>query len=153
MEENAGVLPSGLQFFYEGGYEYDFRLRAQDRFLRIKGIYTSWDDLSWLIGQAIADPAAYIAHTEPLALARRIDELAGTIEGLKGRLNSLEAALMASMNGGKAISPGAIQKLKEFREAEPKLAKTSALAKLKTEGLALSPKELDIAYLVLFGER
>lgn len=149
----ASSLPSGLQFFYEGDYEYDFRLRAQDRFVRIRGLYTSIADLAWIIGKASADPAAYIADTEPLALARRVDELAGSMAGLNGRIDFLEEALMASMNGGKAIPSGAVRRLKELRGAEPKLAKASALAKLKAEGLALSAKELDIAYLVLFGER
>jgi hypothetical protein len=151
-KDGASALPSGLQFFYEGDYEYDFRLRAQDRFVRIRGLYTSLADLAWIIGKASADPAAYIADTEPLALARRVDELAGSIGGLNGRIDSLEAALMASMNAGKAIRPEAIRKLKEFRGAEPKLDKASALARLRAEGLALSPKEIDIAYLVLFGE-
>jgi hypothetical protein len=152
-KDEAASLPSGLQFFYAGGYEYDFRLRAQDRFVRIRGLYTSIADLAWIVGKASADPAAYIADTEPLALARRVDELTGSIGGLNGRIDSLEAALMASMNGGKAIRPEAIRKLKELHGAEPKLAKASALAKLKAEGLALSPKELDIAYLVLFEEK
>jgi hypothetical protein len=144
-KDQASSLPSGLQFYYENGYEYDFRVKANDRFVRVKGLYTSFADLTWLIGQAIADPAAYIAETEPLALAHRMDELSR-------RANILEAALMASMNGGKAIRIEAIQRLKELREAEPKLAKAPALSKLKAEGLALTPKEIDIAYLVLFGE-
>ena len=88
-KNEASSLPSGLQFYYESGYEYDFRVKADDRFVRVKGLYTSFADLTWLIGQAIANPAAYVLETEPLALAHGVD-------ALTKRVDTLEVALMES---------------------------------------------------------
>ncbi len=141
----ASSLPGGLQFTYSFNYEYDFRILAGGRYLRMSGLYTDFSMLQRSISEVLNDPAAYAVKMDPLATAREAEEL-------EARVARLEAALIASINGGKALPQGALEKLRAYRKADPSLTKAAALAKLNSEGIPLSSHELDIAFSVLFGE-
>jgi|GEM_PF-2781187 len=141
----AASLPGGLQFIYSSNYEYDFRVLAGGRYIRMKGIYTAFSALQQNIADVLADPLAYTVKQDPLAAAREVAEL-------ETRVDRLEAALITSMNGGRALPESAVSRLREYRKAEPGISKAAAGAKLSAEGIQLSQRELDIAFSVLFGE-
>lgn len=156
----ASALPGGLQFFSsKGGFEYDFRLKGGDYFLRVRGLYVDCDDLSKVIASALADPAAYFASTDPQsalgrinALEARCDKLAADNAKLSADNARLAYALIAALGGGKPVKPEAIKAIVDGRQADPKFDKAKAVAKLKGLGITLTGKELDAVFLVQFGE-
>jgi len=140
------ALPAGLQFIYDGGTYYDFKVKSGQFVVRVRGLYIGEDGLAAAALSAFENPAAYGDSTDPAALLRRISDL-------EARPARDETALMAALNGGRPIDPAAIAKIQELKRANPSLDKASAAAQLKAQGLRFSSKELDTVFMVLFGER
>ena len=62
------------------------------------------------------------------------------------------AAIVAALNGGKAIKAEPMAKLIELKKADPALDRKSAPKALKDEGFILSPMEISAIFLAEFGE-
>ncbi len=168
-------IPGGLQFFLKNGVEYDFRVKSGSFFIRLRGVFTSEDDLLSDSLAAIRDPLAYLATRDPQYALRRISELekrladnekslaalalqlaaeASRAEAQREiRLSALEDALMAALNKGlfggpKPIKPELVAKIIELRAADPSLDRAGMAEKLKAGGMSASSKEIDIVYRV-----
>lgn len=168
------ALPAGIELFYRGGASYyDFKLKSETYVVRVRGLYTGEGDLVAHIVDAYRNPQTYAAAYDPVALLRRLLSLEAQaandaakikiletrlaaddaiVASLQKRVARDETALMASLDGGVPIDPAAITRLVQLKEANPALGKVDAETQLSAEKLGLSPRQLDAAFLVLFGE-
>lgn len=73
--ELSKYMPSGIQFYYETFYEYDFRMFKDSLFMRLKGQYFSKENLFEEIYKAAEDPILYVQVHDPSYLIRQIDGL------------------------------------------------------------------------------
>jgi hypothetical protein len=102
------ALPAGLQLFYSGPVEYDFKIKTGKYMVRVRGVYTSEEDMAQAALGAYKDPVNFIATRDPQYVQRRLEELADQAEqldtiakGLDGRIADLEKATFASSGDAK----------------------------------------------------
>lgn len=74
-EDISVYMPSGIQFYYETFYEYDFRMFKDGLFMRLKGQYYSKEEFLDELYNAVSDPMLYIQIHDPSYVIRQIDEL------------------------------------------------------------------------------
>ena len=67
-------MPSGMQFTYDDSLSYDFRMLAENLALRVNGQFLTEEQFNERIVRAIENPAGYIESSDPLFLARRLEE-------------------------------------------------------------------------------
>lgn len=150
------LVPGGLAFVdWNGETEYDFRLKVNAYFIRVRGILTGERDLLDRIGAAAADPGHFIRENDPAYLAFQIEELQKQTTVLAEQLAESKAALQ-TLAADATLQIGELQKessqlaeqLTESRAVEEILAadleKTSlaAVAAL-TKGLFGAPQPPD----------
>ena len=78
-------MPSGMQFFYDGFLEYDFRLKVGTIFVRMRGQFFDEEQFSNRLVSAARDPALFVALNDPEYLIRRVQEAEEAIDTLLGR--------------------------------------------------------------------
>ena len=158
-KELNDALPGGVQLYYSGSVEYDFKVKSGRYVARVRGIYTSEEDMEAAAAEAYANPEAFALARDPAALSKRItvleadrDRVNALFAALEADRDRLSVALLAALNGSKPISPAAVAKLRELKAADPKLTKPEAQKSLKAAGLPLAPAEISAVFLVYFGE-
>ncbi len=97
-------MPSGLQMFYSDHLEYDFRLRADNLFLRVTGQFMNERDFAARLVRIVRNPVEYVRSQDPEyvvlqveLMRRRIDqaveqaarENAGNLERIRGLAGEL----------------------------------------------------------------
>lgn len=93
-ENQAVNLPGGIQFYYDqGGYDYDFRIKAGGLFVRAKGLYSALDDIVLVATRIIKDPAGFVLASDPLYSIRHFGELEDRVATLEGQNTQLRADL------------------------------------------------------------
>jgi hypothetical protein len=150
--ELGAALPGGIQLYYDGSTEYDFKLKSSRYVVRVRGIYTSEEDMEAVVLAAYKDPEAFILATDPASLQRRLEELEKRDALREAEKLRSRKALLAALNGARAIDPALVAKLDELKTANPKLSKADAVKALKAAGHTASLAEVSAVYLVDFGE-
>lgn len=82
-EDYAQYMPSGMQFQFDGGVSFDFRMLVDNLAVRINGQFLTTEQFMERIQRAVENPAAYIQSQDPQFLARRLDDQLGRIEQLE----------------------------------------------------------------------
>ena len=156
----SAAAPGGLRFLYAGSLTYDFNVMSGQFVVRVRGLYTGEGDLGAATESAFKDPGTYLVSKDPVALLKRISDLEARVDKAEADLKAAqdrvagdEVALMAALNGGKAVNPKAVAFIADQRGADPSFDKKAAAAGLKSAGITASSKEIDVVFLVLFGER
>ncbi len=170
-QDLVSALPGGLVFYFVSAVEYDFRVKAGDYIVRIRGFFGPEGELMGLVESALKDPVAYLAQRDPQYAIRRMAEFnamitdlqkadadqSATVKALRKALEDSQNSLMATMNKGffggpKPLNAAMVAKLVELKAASPALDRKGAAAALKAAGMNVSAKEIDIVFAVKFGE-
>jgi hypothetical protein len=65
-------MPSGMQFFFDAYLEYDFRMKVENIFVRMRGQFFDEDQFSARLVSAIRDPAMFVAINDPEYMIKRV---------------------------------------------------------------------------------
>jgi len=87
----AQAVPSGVQLYRSTSTEYDFKVKSGSSIVRLRGVYSSWDELSAAVLQAFRDPAAFLLARDPLYALKRIAELDARVSKLEAGLSKLDS--------------------------------------------------------------
>jgi hypothetical protein len=87
------TVPAGLYFAYAQFFEYDFRMTAENIFPRIRGPYTSEDDLVGKMLAAYKDPQAVLQASDPAYFYAKVDQLEKSVATLETKVGELSASL------------------------------------------------------------
>jgi hypothetical protein len=107
----AANIPGGILFTYDqGGYEYDFRVKAGGLLVRVKGLYASMDDVATVVARVIKDPAGFVLASDPLYSIKHFGELEARATQLETRATQLEAdkAKLVAQNSDLTAANGAL---------------------------------------------
>jgi len=86
-------LPSGMQFYLSRNIEYDFRIKVERVFVRLRGILGEEQQFTDRLVQAIEDPAGFIERNDPEYVLRELRDVNEALTGL-GRFDAeLQAKL------------------------------------------------------------
>lgn len=94
-------LPSGMTFYLDpqtAENYYDFRLQVERLFVRLKGVFTSRDNLSRQIAEAIDNPRAFIQKNDPDYFYDRFIEVDDTFDAVDRTVSGLDAKHNADMS-------------------------------------------------------
>ncbi len=86
-DDYVAYMPSGMQFLFQDGVAYDFRMLIDNLAVRINGQFFTNEQFFERIVRAVDNPAAYILSQDPQFLAVRLDEQQSLIDDLQGQLN------------------------------------------------------------------
>ena len=75
-------LPSGMQFYVTRAIEYDFRIRSQNIFVRLRGQLNEEARFIDRLAEAIADPAGFIERNDPEYVLRELRDIDVAITAL-----------------------------------------------------------------------
>lgn len=164
----AGNAGSGIRLRFTGALMYDFRVKAADYFVRVKGVLMDDDSLAGEIAKAVDDPAGYIAERDPAWAAGRIGDLEASItesietmqslrDASAGTIENLRSALAAQMNKGlfgppKPVSAEVLALVHELKKASTGATRADAAALAKERGIKATTKELDAVFRVWYAE-
>ena len=162
-DDYVEYMPSGMQFSFQDGVAYDFRMLIDNLAVRINGQFFTNEQFFERIMRAVDNPAAYILSQDPQFLAVRLDEQQALIDDLMGQLNrevsrstdamgDLESRLIALteqfetmrqgavvlasrgvFGGFSEVDPETVVRVVELRVAEPGLPASEALTRVNDE--------------------
>ena len=89
----TAYMPSGMQFYYDGFLEYDFRLKVDTLFLRVRGRYEGERELSEKLVSATGDPYTYIQSYDQEFFIRKFMEMDVKAEQFESALGTLGSDL------------------------------------------------------------
>ena len=95
-------IPSGMQFYISRFFEYDFRVKADNLFVRLRGQYSSEAQFSARFVAAVEDPAGFIERNDPeyiLRALRDIDVAIAELNATDGDLRALGEKISAEAAG------------------------------------------------------
>jgi len=166
--EYAGNVGSGIRLRFTGALVYDFRVKAADYFVRVRGVLMDDASLAGEIAKASDDPAGYIAERDPAWAAGRIVDLEASItksietmqslrDASAGSMENLRGALAAQMNKGlfgppKPVSAEVIALVHELKKNSAGATRADAAALAKERGIKAGAKELDAVFRVWYAE-
>ncbi len=157
-------LPSGLSFTYADTLQYNFRLKIEKLFVRIRGSYSKETELIQKVTEAVDNPHAYIRKRDPEYFLQQLDRLSQDIDKLKTenialrkQMETYRRGYMALHNEGffsgpTAINDSKIQKVLEIKKQNPGIKKDKIKEILEKQKIEISSKELTIILLVYFNE-
>lgn len=164
----AGNVSSGIRLRFNGALLYDFRVKAADYFVRVRGVLMDDTSLAGEIAMAADDPAGYIAERDPAWAAGRIVELESSItdsletvqrisDASTSSMENLRMALAAQMNKGlfgppKPVAAEVLALVHELKKTSAEATRADAAALAKKRGIKASAKELDAVFRVWYPE-
>ncbi len=164
----AGNVSSGIRLRFTGALVYDFRVKAADYFVRVRGVLMDDASLAGEIAKAVDDPAGYIAERDPAWAAGRIGDLEASItesldamqsmrDASAGSMENLRTALAAQMNKGlfgppKPVSAEVIALVHQLKKTSAGATRADAASLAKERGIKASAKELDVVFRVWYPE-
>jgi hypothetical protein len=99
----AAFLPAGLQFYANEALYYDFRMLVGHYFLRMRGEYTSEEQLSRTLNAAAKTPVAYLRQETTAYLNDRFSAIEDDIAKLQKLSARNEARLESLREEGKSV--------------------------------------------------
>ena len=88
-------MPSGMQFFFDAYLEYDFRMKLENIFVRMRGQFFDEDQFSARLVSAIRDPAMFVAINDPEYMIKRVI----AVEEEMVRLDNKDKEILESLYG------------------------------------------------------
>lgn len=157
-------LVSGMFFFYQEDLSYDFRMVKDNKFMKIKGKFTSEEELLKKMLFAIQNPTLYIKqNTMDYALSKleeqenEIEKLKNSIENLRKEFFTTRYALVSLSNRGffgglKPIPVATIEKIVALKKKNPTWKIKDIENQLSKENISISSKEIGLVIGVFFNE-
>jgi hypothetical protein len=146
------AVPSGVQLFRsaapQAATEYDFKVKSGQSVLRVRSVYTGWDELSAAALAAYRDPAAYIQARDPLYALKRFAEIEAKVDSLDelllGSATKADETNLQSKSGNEALGSrvadiqGGMSNLeKRLKDIDARIAELQA-AQARTEAGAMA---------------
>ncbi len=165
-------IPAGMMFDYTDSLAYNFRINADNNFIRIEGAFINENILAEKIVKAIKDPILYLTTDNPKFLLRKITDNQKTLEDLKNdylkllsehkdlmdRHEKLKNAVMTLHNTGvfgigvNEINKSLIQKIISLKKENPKLTKDEIVKALEKEKIEFKNYEVFLILSVYYNE-
>ncbi len=176
-------LISGMQFsYYTNTLNYNFRIKNNNMFLKVTGVYIDEKSLCDKISEAITDPQSFLKRRDTEFLLMKIDQLEQKFEKMQAEnlaaikkleeannvlgeesknnsdnLNKLRSAVVSFQNDrffGSAdpISASKVEKIIELKKSNPKYTKTEIKDKMDKDKADVSEGEIEIVLNVFFNE-
>ena len=90
-------LPSGMQFYVARIIEYDFRIRVENIFVRLRGQLSEENSFVERLNAAIEDPTGFIERNDPDYVLRELRDIDDTLIGLALADEDIGARIDASI--------------------------------------------------------
>ncbi len=167
----ASYMPSGIELYYNGYIDYDFRMLKDSLFLRLKGQIFDETQFADRLLSAVNDPVLYLQTNDPEYLLQRINDLVGKVAALSEQVTQLtqltkltdqdldaqKLALVTIGNRGlfggiTPVSKDGVAAIVKMKKADPSLTKDQVAAKLDQQGIKMSDKEITLVFGVYFNE-
>ncbi len=164
-------LPAGLSFSSLDTLQYNFRLKVDNLFVRIKGDFSREDELNAKVVEAVKNPHAYIRKRDPEYFLSKLDSLQEQLDKQQKRTSELEqknAAMLDVMevmrrgimtldnegffSGFKEIPKAKVDFVVNLKRANPAINREQLEKKLKDQKMEISSKELTIILALFFNE-
>jgi hypothetical protein len=71
----TAFLPSGIQFYVDQVFEYDFRINVEKIFIRLRGQLNEENRFTERLASAIEDPAGFIERNDPEYVLRELRDI------------------------------------------------------------------------------
>lgn len=151
------LLPAGLLFRQTDAVDYNFRLATQNLFVRIKGVYTSDQELCGKLLAAADNPRDYIRKRDPEYILRTLDRLRSDLNELRLKQERVRLAMVALHNRGFFSGPKPPQQktvdlIIEYKSKERSLTAAQLTEKLKAAGVQVSADEVELILAVYYNE-
>jgi len=150
-------VPAGLLFSFSGGLAYDFRVTKDNFFLRVRGTYTSEEEMTQKIAAALANPATFLQRSDMEYVLTLVDKQGKAIEALTAEVDALRYAAMRRENTEwlfwkVPIPRDGLKRVVELKRQNPALKKNEVEAQLKQEGINISGGAIGIIFEYYFNE-
>lgn len=157
-------MPSGISLTYADTIQYNFRLKVNNLFVRIRGSYSKEMEIIKKISEAVDNPHAYIRKRDPEYFLHQLDRLSQRMDKLQKENAQLQKTIdkyrrgyMALHNEGFFSGPALISEYKvakvlEIKKKNPNMKKDKVKEILEKQKVEISSKELTIIFLVYFNE-
>jgi hypothetical protein len=164
-------VPAGLLFSFSGSLGYDFRVTKDNFFLRVRGTYSSEEEMTQKIAAALANPATFLQRSDMEYVLSRVEALAARVEALGARVEALAAEVdaraaevdtlrYAAMRRENTewlfwkvpIPRDGLKRVVELKRQNPALTKSEVEAQLKQEGIKISGGAIGIIFEYYFNE-
>lgn len=156
-------LPSGLSFSYIDSLQYNFRLKIQNLFVRIKGQYIKESEVLEKIQEAIKNPHGYIRKRDPEYFLRQLERLDKELDiarknnaQLREEMEIMRTGFMALVNEGffsgpEMISQDKVDAVVRLKTEKPSIKAEEIQKKLEAQKMEVSSKEIRIILAAYFG--
>jgi len=173
----SSFVPAGMLFSFSGSLGYDFRVTKDNLFLRVRGSYTTEDELEQKIASAISNPTTFMQRSDieyVLSLVEKdqkaiqdlqknTQDLQKTTQALqdenaelRGELEAFRYAAMRERNGflfwRYPIPREGLKRVVELKRADPNMTKSQVEDEVKKEGVKISGGEIGIIFEYYFNE-
>ena len=111
-------LPSGLQFFLDDRLEYDFRIKAQNMFVRMKGQFFDEEQFSIRLVSAARDPGDFIARNDPEYYFRKFQDIDAQLAAVDDRYRKFLESLYGTFSDYEEFVQGGSVLLNDYRETK-----------------------------------
>lgn len=157
-------VPAGLLFSFSGSLGYDFRVTKDNFFLRVRGTYSSEEEMTQKIAAALANPATFLQRSDMEyvlsrveALSARVEALAAEVDARAAEVDALRYAAMRRENTEwlfwkVPIPRDGLKRVVELKRQNPALTKSEVEAQLKQEGIKISGGAIGIIFEYYFNE-
>lgn len=95
-------VPAGLTFYLTDELRYDFRMRQENFFMSLEGLYLTENELLEQMVDAIDDPSAYVRRTDPTYYMSKFDQLDRQMEEVRQNIRDLSSQMdtrLETLNG------------------------------------------------------
>ncbi len=128
-------LPAGMMFDYKNSLNYNFRIKKDNYFIKIRGSFPGETELCEKIAEVIRDPEEYLKKHDPAYFLMQLQEI-------KDELDMLRRAIVV-LKTEKNISGKIIERVLELKEKYPSYNLYQIQVMLSREKIKLSKKEIN----------
>jgi len=150
-------LPAGMRFSWRMGLVYDFRMMIDTNLVRIRGPYESEDELLARMHRAVMYPLLYMRSEDMDVVLQKLESIEERQVVLEVENAALKKLWLAYLNRNlfgkwRPIADEKIDRVVALKKTSSYLGRKDIYQKLRSEGMDISQKEVDLILRVYFGE-
>ncbi|TAL39970.1 MAG: hypothetical protein EPN93_00170 [Spirochaetes bacterium] len=144
-------LPSTILFSLSDRLEYNFRIVKDNIFMRIKGDFSTDDELGEKVVGGIKNPLSFVRMRDPEVFLTRINEIEDANRKLRNAVISWHNTGFLGIGSG-PIDQKKVDRVTALKRQKPDMKKDEVKAALEKEGISVSGKELSIIFSAYFND-
>lgn len=118
-------MPSGMQFYDDEAFEYDFRMNVQKVFVRIKGRLLDEESLAEKMYSAYTDPIRFVKMQDTDYINKRIEELAFQFTEFTSNYTAQTEQLSSEVSQLKTENEGLETELSRLKKRDDELSRAA----------------------------